>query len=161
MDFDDFLTANLDRLTRYAGVLTGDRQLAHDVLAQTLLTVWPKWHRIGSVEFPLAYVRAAVTRTYLDHCRREGRRRTFPTSVPTTLDLPIEAGTDQVDDRSELDELLAALPARQRAVLVMRFYLDLSDKSIAAALGCSVPTVRSSAFRGLAAARARAIAVKD
>lgn len=161
MDFEEFLTLNLDRLTRYAGVLTGDRQLAHDVLAQTLITIWQKWGRIGTVEFPLAYVRTAVTTTYLDHCRRAGRRKTFPSSSPAALDAPLPALTDQVDDRSELDELLSTLPARQRAVLVMRFYLDLSDRSIATALGCSVPTVRSSAFRGLAAARARAIAVRD
>jgi len=161
VEFEEFLTVNLDRLTRYAGVLTGDRPLAEDVLAQTLITVWQKWNRIRSMDFPLAYVRSAVTRTYLDHCRREGRRRTFATSSPTTLDVSLSAVTGQVDDRSELDELLSALPARQRAVLVMRFYLDLPDKSIAAALGCSVPTVRSSAFRGLAAVRARADSMKD
>ena len=48
MDFEAFLTANLDRLSRYAGVLTGDRHVAHDTLSQALITVWASWDRVGA-----------------------------------------------------------------------------------------------------------------
>ncbi|MET3808601.1 RNA polymerase sigma factor (sigma-70 family) [Nakamurella sp. UYEF19] len=153
MDFEDFLTANLGRLGRYAGVLVGDRQLAHDVLAQTLIAIWPIWDRVGAMQYPLAYVRAAVTTTFLDHRRTTLRRRTFSTSSHDLLDSRIDSVIDHVEDRDELDGLLRALPDRQRTVLVLRYYLDRTDQQIAAELGCALSTVRSSANRGLASLR--------
>lgn len=161
MEFEDFLTANLDRLSRYAGVLVGDRQSAHDVLAQTLITIWPVWDRVGAMQYPLAYVRAAVTTTFLDQRRTASRRRTFPTSSIDLLDAPIDAAVDRVEDRDELDGLLRLLPDRQRTVLVLRYYLDLTDQQIAAELRCALSTVRSSAARGLAALRTATASVSE
>ena len=161
MEFEEFLTANLGRLTRYAGVLVGDRQLAHDVLAQALITIWPAWDRVSAMQYPLAYVRAAVTTTFLDHRRTTGRRRTFSTSSPDLLDSPIESVVDRVDDRAEIDALLRMLPDRQRTVLVLRYYLDLTDQQIAAELGCALSTVRSAAARGLAAMRPATASISE
>ena len=161
VEFEDFLTANLERLSRYAGVLVGDRQLAHDVLAQTLVVIWPMWDRVGAMEYPLAYVRAAVTTTFLDQRRTVRRRRTFPTSSPDLLDRSVESVVDRVDDRDELDALLRLLPDRQRTVLVLRYYLDLTDHQIAAELRCALSTVRSAAARGLAALRTATASVSE
>lgn len=161
VEFEDFLTANLDRLSRYAGVLAGNRQSAHDVLAQTLIAIWPIWDRVGAMQYPLAYVRAAVTTTFLDQTRTARRRRTFPTNSIDLLDTPIDAAVDRVEDRDELDGLLRLLPDRQRTVLVLRYYLDFTDQQIAAELRCALSTVRSAAARGLAALRIATASVSE
>lgn len=161
MEFEDFLTANLDRLSRYAGVLVGDRQSAHDVLSQTLIAIWPIWDRVGAMQYPLAYVRAAVTTTFLDQTRTARRRRTFSTNSIELLDTPIDAAVDRVENRDELDRLLRLLPDRQRTVLVLRYYLDLTDQQIAAELRCALSTVRSVAARGLAAMRTATASISE
>ena len=156
MTFEEFTATELPALARYARVLTGDRQRAHDVLADALVDARLKWQRIGALEFPAAYVRRMVTTTYLADRRRWSSRHIQPVA-----DLPErESGDDAtgaVDDRSALQPLLAALPRQQRAAVVLRYYLDLPDDAIARELRCSTGAVRSYISRGLAALRIAAV----
>lgn len=151
--FDEFLATELDTLSRYARVLSGDRQSAHDLVADVLVTAARRWDTIAPLDAPVLYVRRMLTNRHIDLVRRQ-RRVGRPTSMDE-IDLPAAgdpiAGVDQ---RAYLDGLLRALPARQRAALVCRFYLGLSDDDIAAELGIGLSSVRSSIARALAALRA-------
>jgi len=153
VEFGEFAAAELPGLARFAGVLTGDRQLAHDVLTDALINASGRWSRIRVMDQPLAYVRRRVVTTFLADRRRTVRRRTDSTGSDRLLDRTVPEGTETVDDRAELAALLRELPVQQRAALVMRFYLDYPDPQIAQVLGCSTATVRSHVSHALAALR--------
>jgi RNA polymerase sigma-70 factor (sigma-E family) len=146
MRFEEFTAARLPALLRYAMLLSGDREQARDLVQEVLARALVKWGRIGTIEEPYAYVRRMVTNEFLSW-----RRRRKLTTVP--LDEAHEAATPEPETPDDLRGLLARLPGRQRAVLVLRYYEDLTDDEIAAALGCRVGTVRGYASRGLAALR--------
>jgi RNA polymerase sigma-70 factor (sigma-E family) len=146
MRFEEFTAARLPALLRYAMLLSGDREHARDLVQEVLARALVKWGRIGTIEEPYAYVRRMVTNEFLSW-----RRRRKLTTVP--LDEAHEAATPEPDTPDDLRGLLGRLPGRQRAVLVMRYYEDLTDDEIATALGCRVGTVRGYASRGLAALR--------
>ena len=153
MTFEEFLDGELDGLGRFARVLTGDRQQAHDTLAESLIKVHAHWRRIGVMDRPLPYVRRIITNTFLQQ-KRSWADRMFRTTSPQ--DLPhrqARAELARVDDRSQLHELLQSLPRQQRAAIVLRHYLDLTDAEIADALGCSSGAVRSYISRGFATLR--------
>jgi RNA polymerase sigma-70 factor (sigma-E family) len=154
--FEEFLDAELAGLRRYAAVLTGDPQRAHDVLADALLRAHTGWSRIGRMEFPLAYVRRMVTSTFLSERRRWSVRMIRVSSSGELPDAAMPDPTDGVDDRGQLHHLLAGLPLRQRAAVVLRYYLDLPDAEIAAELGITRAAVRTAISRGLAALRVSA-----
>ncbi len=158
MTFDEFLGAELTGLRRYAAALTGDRQRAHDVLADALLKTHTGWSRIGAMEFPLAYVRRIVTSTFLSERRRWSVRAIRPTRTGELPEVSLPDPASAVDDREHLQHLLAALPPRQRAAVVLRFYLGLSYAEIAAELGITDVAVRTAISRALTALR---IAVTD
>jgi RNA polymerase sigma factor (sigma-70 family) len=99
-------------------------------------------------------VRRTLVRVFLDERRRPWRRER-PTAEFVDLDPGAPAGTDRVDDRLILRRALAAVPARQRAVVVLRFWEDLSVEETAELLGISAGTVKSQAARGLATLRRR------
>lgn len=149
--FETFVAAELPGLARYARVLTGNREHAHDVLADALVRAQMRWKRIGDMEFPVAYVRRMITTGYLAERRRWSARHVTP--VATLPERPAVDPVGPVDDRSVLNHLLVGLPRTQRAAIVMRFYLDLSDDEIARDLGCSPGAVRSYVSKGLAAMR--------
>jgi RNA polymerase sigma factor (sigma-70 family) len=101
---------------------------------------------------PAAYLRRALVHEHVSGVRRLGRRvRTAPLEGQDVAD----DQTPTADQRDARWRLLSTLPRQQRAVLVLRFYEDLPDRDIAAALGCSEPTVRSNASRALATLRTR------
>ncbi|MEV4509453.1 SigE family RNA polymerase sigma factor [Dactylosporangium sp. NPDC049525] len=143
MTFEEFLAAELPGLTRFAGALTGDRALAEDVLADALLAVGGRWSRIAGMDQPLAYVRRAVVNTFLSERRKAARRRTDPVGDHALLDRAEPDPGDAVARRDLVERLLAGLPPRQRATVVLRYLLDQTDEEIAEALGCSTGTVRS------------------
>jgi RNA polymerase sigma-70 factor (sigma-E family) len=155
MTFEEFLSGELDSLRRYARLLTGNRDAAHDVLADALIKAHLRWNKIGRMEFPGAYVRSMVTNGFLSE--RRGWSRRF-ISATRTGDLPETAGPSvggAVDDRDQLEQMLLGLPEQQRAAIVLRYYLDLPDDRIAAELRCSSGAVRSYVSRGLSAIRER------
>lgn len=153
MEFDEFVRAEMGSLTRFAGALAGDRYLAEDVLSDALVKVARRWRRISAMQDPAAYVRRVVVTTYLDDRRKAQRRRTEPAA---DVEPPGRAAADpaaEVAERDEVARLLAALPAQQKAAVVLRYLLDEPDEQIAAALNCSAGTVRSHLSRARAALR--------
>lgn len=146
-DFREFVEVRYGDLLRTAYLLTGDRHAAQDLVHEALLKVMRHWRRVDE---PMAYVRRAMVNERTSRWRRIGLRELLPGILP---DRP---GSDEADAVVERDELLTALqrlPARMRAVLVLRYWEDLSEVDIAAELGCSVGTVKSQAARGLARLR--------
>lgn len=153
--FEGFLATELADLTRFAGVLTGDRQLGHDVLADALVKAGTRWSRIAAVDDPRAYVRRMVVNSFLDERRRTKRRPVLLTADTAQLDRPAGADpTAALESNDQLRALLDGLPAQQRAAVVLRYLLDQTDDEIAAAIGCRPATVRSHLSRALQRLRA-------
>jgi RNA polymerase sigma-70 factor (sigma-E family) len=149
--FDGFARARTAGLLRFAYVLTGDRDRAADLVQDALERTLLAWPRIINRDDPEAYVRRIIVNRHVSIWRRTRRERLVP-ETPETAYVP----TDPHD--AWLWAELATLPARQRAVLVLRFYEDLGAAQTAEVLGCSVGTVKSTTSRGLARLRERLIA---
>jgi len=149
-DFDAYVHDHAQTLSRGAFLLTGDRHLAEDLVQTALAKVAPRWGRIVAGGDPTPYVRMVMVRTAI-----AWRRRRWRGEVPTSP-LPDATDTDQtggVDRRERLRHALLAVPRRQRAALVLRFYDDLTEAETARAMGCSVGTVKSQTAKGLARLR--------
>jgi RNA polymerase sigma-70 factor (sigma-E family) len=148
-NFGDFVTEALPALLRFGHVLTGSPDEAEDLVQEALAKSMRRWRR-GCPDDPLAYVRKTMINTHVSRWHRWGSRVQLG-------DVPEPAAEDadlqRSQDRDALRRALAGLPARQRAVLVLRYLEDLPDAEIAAALGCQPATVRSLASRGLASLR--------
>lgn len=153
MEFERFLDAELGRLTGYARLLTGDRQLAHDVLADALMRARGQWSKISAMQSPGGYVRRMVTTTFLGEKRRWASRKIRPTSTGELPKVGVRPAQHCVNDRAELRQLLSDLPKQQRAAIVLRYYLDADDTEIAAELGCSAGAARTYLWRALATLR--------
>jgi len=140
-------TTHLESLLRFAWLLCGDQHLAEDVVAEAFAKVFPQWRR-GKVYEPHAYLRRAVVNEVTTRGRRrvlearEERRRSARGRGTGRLD-------ELVAERDVVVQALRRLPVRQRAVLVLRYYDDLSEADVADLLGLSVGTVKSHAARGL------------
>lgn len=150
MDFEQFVRVRLPALVRFVAAMCADRGLAEDVVQEVLIRVGARWSTIGQLDVPEAYVRKALVNEYLTW-RRKWSRLIPQAEVSTDRHEPDSA--EQLAQRSELAQRLAQLPPRQRTVLVLRYYEDLSDNDIAATMGCRAATVRSYAARALAALR--------
>jgi RNA polymerase sigma-70 factor (sigma-E family) len=148
VNFEAFLDAELPTLSRYARALTGDAQSAHDVLADALVQAHIHWRRVESAQRPLAYVRRMITNRFLME-QRSWNHRSMRATDPAKLPERGYVESNRVEDRSQLEALLRELPRPQRAAIVLRYYLDLSDADIAAELGCSMSAVRTFVSRGL------------
>ncbi len=143
--FEDFVAARSSGLLRTAYLLTHDHALAEDLLQASLAKAWFAWSRIDGN--PEAYVRRILVNTYATWWRRKwnGER--------PTDELPDRAGTDFTDGSAighDLWSALGRLPRRQRAVIVLRFFEDLTEAETARTLGCSVGTVKSQTSKALA-----------
>lgn len=155
MEFEEFAAARTPALLRYAYMLCGDRELARDLTQEVLIRTLVKWRRISRVEHPDAYLRAMLTNEYLSV-----RRRKVVATVAVPYDgIPEGLGAQAASperayaERAAMMQRLGTLPRRQRAVIVLRYYEDLSDAQIADILGCRASTVRAYATRALAALR--------
>jgi RNA polymerase sigma-70 factor (sigma-E family) len=146
-DFDRFVSSNTDSLLRTAYLVVWDLPEAEDLVQETLLKVAKRWPRVSRMDRPAAYARRILVNLALDGSGRRSRHRT-----ELTGEAPPERACDPdaFEVRDELLTALAELPPRQRAVLVLRYFLDLPEADVADALKCSVGTVKSSASRGLA-----------
>jgi len=152
MQFEEFVAARLPAVLRFAGVLTGDRRLAEDVVQEVLLKAFERWPDIGQLDSPEQYVRKMVVNEYLSWRRRSWRL--IPGGAGHDVDR--RSAPDHAQAHVERDALiteLGKLPRRQRAVLVLRYYEALPDTAIAELLGCTPGTVRGYASRALAALR--------
>jgi RNA polymerase sigma-70 factor (sigma-E family) len=152
--FEEFMTSRWAGLVRLAYGLTGDRSLAEDLAQSTLASAYASWWRVRRADDPDAYVRRILINASKSRWRR-GRVPEQAAGPPA--EVPDQAEKDPavvIGERSALLQALGALPPRQRAVVVLRYWEDLSDAQTAALLGCSASTVRSQAARALAKLRA-------
>lgn len=149
--FAAFVREQTPALLRTAYLLTGSRLAAEELVQDTLVRLYPKWHRVEQADVPLAYVRRSLANGFVNQQRRAARREYAYADVPERADDRDAFG--QLADRDDIWSRLATLPERQRAALVLRFYEGLSDDDAADALGCRVGTVRSLVSRGLATLR--------
>lgn len=142
------MLANQDDLLRTAWFLVGDAGRAEELTQQALVRTYVAWPRAR--RDPLAYTRRVLVNLRTDTWRRR-RRETLVNSrdLPDGL-VPQDPG---VEDRDQLARLLEVLSARQRRVVVLRYFLDLSESEVADELNISVGTVKSTASRALAALR--------
>jgi RNA polymerase sigma-70 factor (sigma-E family) len=150
--FEEFVAARGPRLLRVAWLLTGDAHLAEDLLQTVLARTWPKWNRIAA-ENPEAYVRKALVHTHASWWRRKWRGEVPHGELPERA-APQNPYAD-VDLEQSLAEAVRALPVRQRAVIVLRYFEDLSVGETAEVLGCTEGTVKSQASKALRALRTR------
>lgn len=148
--FREFVANRSTALLRTAVLLSGgDRHAGEDLLQNALVKAAGRWHRIEEHE---AYVRQILYRQQVGRWRLKGRRKEF-----TVAELPDRGGTADSSGAAELRlvmrDALARLTARQRTVLVLRYFEDLPEADVARLLGCSVGTVRSTTHRSLARLR--------
>lgn len=149
--FRDLVRARGDALARTAYLLTGDWAKAEDLVQSALATTWSHWRSLHSTAAAESYTRTCMARLATSWWRRRWRGE-----VPTA-DLPDRAGHspyDDVDVAHSVARALTALPARQRAIVVLRYFDDLSETDTAAALGIAVGTVKSGHAAALAKLRA-------
>jgi RNA polymerase sigma-70 factor (sigma-E family) len=146
--FEEFVAVRSGRLLRTAYLLTHDWARAEDLLQTALARAWLAWGRIRT--HPDPYVRKIMVNTYASWWRRRW------TSEAPTDRVPDQIAADgylAVDERDALWRALRRLPKRQRAVIVLRYFEDLSEVEIAETLGCAVGTVKSQASKALAKLR--------
>jgi len=153
--FDEFVAERLDQLLRYATALTCDPHLAKDVVQELLLRAQQHWRRIEKTDQPMAYVRRMIVNEYLSWRRRRVNRDVMLAHAQLTDISPtIDDLTSRYDERQAMLGRIVRLPRKQRAAIVLRYYENLTDQEIAAALGCAEATVRSYVSRALATLRA-------
>ena len=151
MAFEEFVVARSERLLRTAYLLTRDHALAEDLLQTALAKAWSSWHRIEAD--PESYVRRIIVNTFATWWRRRwnGELPTEELPEPGASD-PARGGPD-VATSTDLWAAVGRLPKRQRAVIVLRFYEDLSEADTAMLLGVSAGTIKSQTAKALAKLR--------
>jgi RNA polymerase sigma-70 factor (sigma-E family) len=148
-DFEEFASTQYAALLRTAYLLTQNRATAEDLVQATLAKCWLVWKRIAN-DNPTPYVRRTMLNTYTAWWRRRWNSE-YPTEdLPHTQD---PGGHSGVESRTDLAEALRRLPKRMRAVIVLRYYEDLTEAETARLLNCSVGTVKSQSSRALAKLR--------
>jgi RNA polymerase sigma-70 factor (sigma-E family) len=154
-DFCEWAASSQDRLLRAAYLMTGDRQLAEDLVQEAFIKVAMKWKKIGH-ENPDGYVRRIM---YHDSVSWWRRRREVP--VERMADGAVPADPDAVDRVLVVRTALASLTAKQRAVVVLRYFDDLSEREVADVLNVSVGTVKSQTSAALARLRRTAPQLRE
>ena len=146
-EFTAFVRSASGSLTRTAWLLTGDGDLAAELVQEALVRTYLAWRRVRHGEAS-AYVRRVLVNLNIDRWRRR---------PATPSDDPDRAVPDRaeavIDDRDEVVRMPASLPPQQRRVIVLRYYNDLSETDVADRLGISAGAVKSAASRGLATLR--------
>ncbi|MFI1293745.1 SigE family RNA polymerase sigma factor [Streptomyces sp. NPDC020792] len=151
-DFAAYAGAAWARLLRTALLLTGDYHEAEDLVQTTLAKVYARWGRVPHehVDF---YVRRSLVNNNLNRIRRRRVTHLLMPFLPERVHQPDNGHAESVERRAAVMEALATLSARQRTVLVLRYWEDLAEADIAEVLDCSIGTVKTHARRGLAALR--------
>jgi RNA polymerase sigma-70 factor (sigma-E family) len=158
-EFDAFVEEATDGLLRTGYLMTWDLSEAEDLVQETLVRVARRWTRVGVMDHPVAYARRVLVNLVIDGRRSRARRRAeLEAGEHVRPDDRADTATagmlGTVDTVSELRWALGVLTRRQRAVIVLRYWEDLSEVDVAGLLGCSTGTVKSTASRGLARLRA-------
>lgn len=153
-EFERFVADATDDLLRTAYLVLWDLASAEDLVQECLFRVARRWPRVRSMEHPTAYARRIVVNLALDDAKRRRRHDSEMhgsdrLSLPERHDEAAARALGMVETTSELLGVLGTLARRQRAVLALRYFDDLSEAQVAEILGCSVGTVKSTASRAL------------
>ena len=152
--FTEFVTTRSVSLLRTAYLLTGDRHLAEDLLQTALTKAYPLWGGIREPRAAESYVRTAMVRTLISWRKRHSWTRETAFATPPEHPQAAAPG-DDVESRTRLWPIVLTLPPRQRAVIVLRYYEDLTEPQTAEILGCSTGAVKSHNARALHTLRTR------
>jgi RNA polymerase sigma-70 factor (sigma-E family) len=145
--FEEYVAARGQALVRFAALLSGDEHRAEDLVQDALTKAYLRWAHIRRGDDPDVYLRRLVLNASRSWWRR---RRNRELAVVVDADAPGPGELDaEAAERDALWRLIRALPERQRAVVVLRYYEDLDDDTIARILDCSPVTVRTHAMRAL------------
>ncbi len=147
-DFDEFVAARSSALLRTAYLLTHDHGQAEDLLQTSLTRAWFAWGRISGS--PEAYVRKILVNTYATWWRRKWNGEHATEVLP---DRGVADSSEAVSAGTDLWSAMDRLPRRQRAVVVLRFFEDLTEAQTADLLGCAIGTVKSQQSKALAKLR--------
>lgn len=150
--FDDFVAANGESLLRTAHLVTMDEGEAEDLVQECLLILAQRWRRIGAMEHPLAYARRVLVNLAVRGSAKLSRRRAELDAAAGER-YAEEAAIELVGMRDELWTALRELTPHQRAVLVLRYFHDLSERHVAEIFSCATGTVSSTNARSLARLR--------
>ncbi|WP_203338723.1 SigE family RNA polymerase sigma factor [Nocardioides limicola] len=152
-DFTEYARARQPALLRTAYLLSGDPHTAEDLVQTTLAKLYLAWPKVEKRESVDGYVRRILVNEHVSLWRRPWRRNEV-----TSTSLPEPADDRQPDDgtRAVVWQFVRSLPPRQRAVVVLRYYEELTEAETAEVLGISVGTVKSQASRALATLRRQA-----
>ncbi|MFD5468434.1 SigE family RNA polymerase sigma factor [Kitasatospora sp. NPDC127059] len=148
-EFTEYVTSRGGWLRKVAYLLCGDWHRADDLVQETITKLYVHWSRASRTDNIDGYARRTLVNTFLAEQRTSWWRRT----VRTELDPEALAASLDLDASLDLRRALAALPPRQRATVVLRYFCDLSIDQAAEALGCSTGNVKSQSSRALAALR--------
>lgn len=148
-EFHEFVVARWPRLVRTAYLLTGNRHLAEDLAQATLVRAFQGWSRVRVSDSADAYVHKIMVRCNAGRFRK----RRVAEHLGDLPDRGMSDATEQVAQRRVLVTALQDLPKKQRAIVVLRFWSDLTERETAEVVGCSVGTVKSQTHRALAKLR--------
>jgi RNA polymerase sigma-70 factor (sigma-E family) len=151
--FEEYVQQRGPALIRLACLLVGHRQLAEDLVQEVLARAYVRWSRVVRADHPDLYLRRMLVNLHASWWRRRSSHETV--GVPEYEEVPSRAPEAEIAERDALWRLILTLPKKQRAVVVLRYYEDLDDASIAEILDCSQVTVRTHVMRALAALRQR------
>ena len=146
--FRDFVVARQRALLRTAWLLTADWPTAEDLVQTALMRTWPRWRRLGTPDDAEAYTRRVMVNAFVS-----SRKRRWHGEFPTAELPDLPAPPDDVDLRHLVAAAVQALPPKQRAVVVLRYFDDLTEAQTAAVLGIAVGTVKSQTAKAFAALR--------
>lgn len=149
--FEAYVASRGIQLTRLAYLLSGSHSDADDLVQSALAKAYARWAHISTLDSPDAYVRRMIANQHISWWRSRRRERLTARTPDRVVADP--AATYATADL--LRDAVRALPPRQRAAVVFRYYADLDDAAIADALGCSIATVRSQISRAIASLRER------
>lgn len=149
--FEEYAASSWTWLYRSSYRLAGSRAEAEDLMQQTLMRAYVSWGKVSSADQPAAYLRQMLGNVHVS--QRRGKARSLEVLTATPPEGRPERATG-LEDRLALWPQVASLPPRQRAVIVLRYYEQLSERETAETLGCSTGTVKSTTHRALKALRA-------
>lgn len=152
-DFTAYVHARQEALLRFAFLVTADAEAAKDLVQSALTKAFLRWDRISTLEAPDAYVRRIIVNEHTSWWRAAWRRREV-TSTPLVEVSTLAAGEQRPHD-AELWAHIVALSPMQRAIVVLRFYEDLTEAQTAEVLGCTLGTVKTHSSRAMERLRGR------
>jgi RNA polymerase sigma-70 factor (sigma-E family) len=152
LSFDAFVIESGESLLRTAHLITLDHSEAEDLVQECLWRLSRRWTEVGSMDYPLAYARRTLANLAYRGAAKRIRRR-GELGVPNQEVTEARDATERFLVRQEVLDALCTLTVRQRTVLALRYFHDLSETQVADALGCTVGTVRSTTSRSLAQLR--------